>query len=46
MRFSNVVVVTTLFLCLNAAHAADYEGSAVIVDGDTIELHAGDKVIP
>lgn len=31
---------------LAVAEAADYEGTAVGVDGDTIELHVGDKVIP
>jgi micrococcal nuclease len=31
---------------LAVAQAADYEGTAVVVDGDTIELHVGDKVIP
>jgi hypothetical protein len=29
-----------------AGYAADYEGSAVVVDGDTIELHVGNKIVP
>jgi micrococcal nuclease len=34
-----------LLLC-PSARAADYKGTAVVVDGDTIELHVADKVIP
>jgi endonuclease YncB( thermonuclease family) len=41
-----IFVATILALTWSYAWAADYEGSAVIVDGDTIELHVGDKIIP
>jgi hypothetical protein len=42
-----VFVATVLAMVWwSCACAADYEGPAVVVDGDTIELHVGDKTIP
>lgn len=46
MRHQGIFVVIILTLSFSSAHATDYEGSAVVVDGDTIELHLGDTVIP
>jgi endonuclease YncB( thermonuclease family) len=31
---------------VGGAWAVDNEGSAVVLDGDTIEIHVGDKIIP
>jgi endonuclease YncB( thermonuclease family) len=41
-----IFFATILALTWSSAWAADYEGTAVVVDGDTIELHVGDKTIP
>jgi hypothetical protein len=40
-----VLCLAAMTLLGSPARAADYEGTAVVVDGDTIELHVGDKVI-
>jgi hypothetical protein len=45
MKYSSVLVSIILALFSTTAYAADYEGSAVVVDRDTIEPHVGDKVI-
>jgi hypothetical protein len=42
----SVLAAILLSLVCPTVRAADYEGSAVVVDGDTIELHVADKVIP
>jgi micrococcal nuclease len=43
---SSAIVLLIITFLSTAVHTADYEGTAVVVDGDTIELHVGDKVIP
>jgi endonuclease YncB( thermonuclease family) len=43
MRVLMIAVFTLTWSC---AWAADYEGTAAVVDGDTIELNAGGKGIP
>lgn len=46
LKYRSAFVTLAVALLSSVAYAADYEGSAVVVDGDTIELHVGDKVIP
>jgi endonuclease YncB( thermonuclease family) len=46
MRYTTILSAAIMALLCSMARAADYEGTAVVVDGDTIELHVGDKVIP
>jgi endonuclease YncB( thermonuclease family) len=41
-----VFVAIIFALTWSIAWGADYEGSAVVVDGDTIELHVGNRTIP
>ena len=41
-----LLLFSVLALDLSAGRAADYEGAAVVVDDDTIELHVDNKVIP
>jgi|GraSoi_2013_60cm_1033757.scaffolds.fasta_scaffold194786_2 endonuclease YncB( thermonuclease family) len=45
-KMRSFVAVALALLTWSSARAADYEGPAVVVDGDTIELHVGDKTIP
>ena len=46
MRYPSILSVMFLGLLLcPPARAAEYEGTAVVVDGDTIELHVGNKSI-
>jgi micrococcal nuclease len=41
-----LVILSALTFLLAPASAADYEGTAVVRDGDTIELQVGSKNIP
>ena len=46
MRVSSAIVFVIAAIFSSPSYAADYEGTAVVVDGDTIELRVGDKIIP
>jgi micrococcal nuclease len=45
LRFPILCIAAMPLLC-SPARAADFEGTAVVVDGDSIELHVGDKIVP
>jgi endonuclease YncB( thermonuclease family) len=46
MRYTTILSAALTLLLCSVVLAADYEGTAVVVDGDTIELHVSDKVFP
>jgi endonuclease YncB( thermonuclease family) len=45
LRHGTILPATVIVLLCSMAHAANFKGKAVVVDGDTIELHVGHKVI-
>jgi endonuclease YncB( thermonuclease family) len=46
LKYRSLFFALVFVLLPFVAYAADYEGTAIVVDGDTIELHVGNKIIP
>jgi endonuclease YncB( thermonuclease family) len=46
VKYRSLFIAPVFVLLPFVAYAADYEGTAVVVDGDTIELHVGNRIVP